>query len=66
MRFLHDSTVICKEPCSRQMSDAIAQSVTAVGINADQFSGISTRKGRLLTAMEAGVPEWVHFFQHGH
>jgi hypothetical protein len=60
-------TVIRKTACSRQLiSDAITQTVATVGVDADMFSGISARKGGLSTAIEAGVPEWVLFFQSGH
>jgi hypothetical protein len=48
------------------MSDTIAQTVATVGVDAAIFSGISARKGGLSTTIEAGVPEWVLFFQSGH
>ena len=60
-------TVICRNPCSRQLiSDALAKAVATVGVDAAQFSGISARKGGLSTAIEAGVPEWALFVQSGH
>ena len=60
-------TVVSKTACSRQlMSYAFAWTVATVGVDAEMFSGISARKGGLSTAMEAGVPEWVLFFQSGH
>jgi hypothetical protein len=40
--------------------------VATVGIDTNLFSGTSARKGGLSTAVEAGVPEWVLFFQSGH
>ena len=60
-------TVLRKTPCSRQlMSEAITHAVAMAGIDTELFSGISARKGGLSTAIEAGVPEWVLFFQSGH
>ena len=60
-------TVVRRTPCSRQLiSDALTDAISAISIDAAQFSGISARKGGLSTAIEAGVPEWVLFFQSGH
>ena len=60
-------TLIRRTACSRQlMSEALAKAVALVGVDAAMFSGISARKGGLSTAIEAGVPEWVLFFQSGH
>jgi hypothetical protein len=62
-------TAVSRTPCSRQLIsqvDALTDAISAIGIDAAQFSGISARKGCLSTAIEAGVPEWVLFFQSGH
>ena len=60
-------TLIRRTACSRQlMSEALAKAVASVGVDAEMFSGISARKGGLSTAIEAGVPEWMLFFQSGH
>ena len=61
------TTIVTKEPCSRQlMSSAIERALTYIGVDPSLFSGISARKGGISTAIEAGVPEWVLFFQSGH
>jgi hypothetical protein len=51
-------TVVRRTPCSRQLiSDALTDALSAIGIDAAQFSGVSARKGGLSTVIEAGLPE---------
>ena len=53
--------------CSpQQISDGVKSVCTHFGANPAYFSGISTRKGGITIAIEAGVPEEILFLQSGH
>ena len=46
--------------------DAVRRMAALCEGNPRNFSGISTRKGGLTTAISAGVPEEIVFLQSGH
>ena len=50
----------------QQISDNVKAMVKQAGANPAFFSGISTRKGGISTAIEAGVAEEILFLQSGH
>jgi hypothetical protein len=60
-------TVATDRPCSRQQaSDRIRWAVSQAGGDSSRFSGISARKGRISTAIEAKVDEAILYLQSGH
>ena len=52
--------------CSPQQSDGVKSVCTHFGANPVYFAGISTRKGGITIAIEAGVPQEILFLQSGH
>jgi hypothetical protein len=46
--------------------EMIPKALERVGVDASGFSGVCARRGRITTAIEAGVPEHVLWMQSGH
>ena len=62
-----DSIPATSRHCSpQQISDGVKSVCTHFGADPAYFSGISTRKGGITIAIEAGVPEEILFLQSGH
>jgi len=51
---------------SQQISSGVKRVCAHFGANPAYFSGVSTRKGGLTIAIQAGVPEVILFLQSGH
>ena len=50
----------------QQISSGVKRVCAHFGANPAYFSGVSTRKGGLTIAIQAGVPEEILFLQSGH
>ena len=62
-----NSILATSRHCSpQQISDGVKSVCTRFGANPAYFSGISTRKGGITIAIEAGVPQEILFLQSGH